>query len=135
MVDAYAATLDIDLAYQNFDDERRTLANMYGEQGGFWLAYIAGEAVGCVALRRLDDHVAELKRLYVLPSGRGHGLGRKLTQTALACARELGYHAVRLDTLEDMAAARALYRELGFIEIEPYYDSPVPGTSFLEYRF
>ena len=132
LVEAYAASLEIDLDYQDFDTELASLASTYDGRGGFWLAFKGTLPIGCVAVRELDATTAELKRLYVSPEGRGAGLGRQLTKAALAAAKHAGYTHLRLDTLGDMLAARALYRELGFKEIEPYYDSPVVGTSYME---
>ncbi|MGU3493814.1 GNAT family N-acetyltransferase [Xanthobacteraceae bacterium A53D] len=94
----------------------------------------AGQAVGCVALRPLEAGVCEMKRLYVAPEGRGAGLGRALVARILQRAREIGYAQMRLDTLEGMATAQALYAEAGFAPIEPYYATPVPGTVFMGLR-
>ena len=134
LVMSYAATLNIDLGYQNFEVEVETLPAMYGERGGLWLAYAEQAPLGCVAVRELDESTAELKRLYVLPAGRGEGLGRRLTLAALAGARASDYACLRLDTLGDMYAARTLYKALGFVEIEPYYESPVVGTTDMEIK-
>ena len=96
------------------------------------LALDAGEPVACGALREIDVQTAELKRLYVRPSHRGAGLGRKLTVLLIDAARHEGYRAIRLDTLPTMREAHRLYEQLGFREIEPYRVNPIEGTSFLE---
>ena len=77
-------------------------------------------------------NAAEMKRLYVRKAFRRFGLGRQLAEAALDAARMAGYHCVLLDTLDDMESARALYMELGFREIPPYYYNPVPGAHYLK---
>lgn len=129
----YADALGIDLCFQGFDEELAGLPGAYAPPGGrLLLAVVDGETVGCVALRGLEDGACELKRLYVRPEGRGHGLGRSLTNAAIAEARSIGYDRMCLDTLPSMNAAIALYESLGFRDIEPYYENPVPGARFLE---
>jgi GNAT superfamily N-acetyltransferase len=129
----YASSLEVDLAFQGFDDELETLLGDYAlERGGtLVLAWVEGECHGCVALRALDEQRCEMKRLYVRPSGRGLGLGRRLAEEAIARARALGYARMLLDTLPAMNEARVLYSSLGFVETAPYRFNPVPGTSFL----
>ena len=133
LFEEYAASLDVDLAFQGFAEELAALPDGYlPPAGALLLADLDGNTVGCAAVRALDGDACELKRLYVRPAARGHALGRALTEAALARARALGYRRVRLDTLPSMTAAYALYLELGFREIEPYRFNPVPGTRYLE---
>lgn len=128
----YAASLGIDLGYQNFGDEFAGLPGKYARPNGrLNLALVDGAPAGCVAMRRLDKARAEMKRLYVREGFRGAKVGLALTERIIADAREIGYRALVLDTLSTMQRAQALYRSLGFVEIEPYYDSPIPGTTYL----
>ena len=133
LFEEYAASLGFDLGFQGFEAELRGLPGAYAPPGGVLLLLVEGETtLGCVALRRLDDEAAELKRLYLRPEARGGGRGRALTEAALREARGLGYRRVRLDTVPGMEAAQALYRTLGFREIAPYRENPIPGAAFLE---
>lgn len=133
----YAKGLGVDLCFQQLDDE---LANLPGEyappRGALLLAYVDQELAGCCALRPLDTadypDAAEMKRLYVRKPFRGFGLGRQLAEATLDAARQRGYACVLLDTLDDMEAARALYEELGFEEIPPYYHNPIAGSHYLK---
>ncbi|MDI9330687.1 MAG: GNAT family N-acetyltransferase [Alphaproteobacteria bacterium] len=132
----YGDSLGIDLSFQGFEAELASLPGLYGApRGTLLLAWVEGELAGCCALRPIDDvdvaNAAEMKRLYVRPPFRRFGLGRLLAETVLDAARQMGYSSVLLDTLDDMEAARALYEELGFIEIPPYYQSPIPGSHYL----
>jgi putative acetyltransferase len=130
----YAAGLNIDLCFQNFDQEVDGLPGNYAPPAGRLLLAIEDEQVaGCIALRPFGDGNCEMKRLYVRPEFRGQGLGKKLVRTLIDVARPLGYRRMLLDTLPGkMDQAIALYRSFGFREIAPYYDNPVQGALFME---
>ena len=133
----YAGTLDVDLSFQDFDEELATLPGEYSApRGQIMLAYVDGSLAGCCALRPLDtadySNAAEMKRLYVRKAFRGFGLGRTLVEHVLDAARLCGYACVLLDTLDGMESARALYTDLGFEEIPPYYHNPVAGSHYLK---
>jgi ribosomal protein S18 acetylase RimI-like enzyme len=130
----YAAGLDLDLGFQAFHAELAALPGDYTPpRGSLLLAIDDQHALGCVGLRPLDwPEVAELKRLYVRPEGRGRHLGTLLSAAALLAARDIGYRRVRLDTLATMAGARHLYESLGFRQIAAYRFNPLPGARYLE---
>lgn len=155
----YAGSLKIDLCFQDFDAELAGLPGEYVEPRGALLlalvdpANIKEEAgrqsptlrradgslahvAGCCALRPLDSadyaNAAEMKRLYVRPGFRGLGLGRQLAEAILDAARSAGYACVLLDTLDEMESARALYEDLGFVEVPPYYHNPIAGAHYLK---
>ena len=132
----YAQQLGIDLCFQNFEAELADLPGEYSAPAGaLLLALVDGEVAGCCGLRPLDSasypNAAEMKRLFVRKAFRRFGLGRQLAEAMLDAARVAGYHSVLLDTLDDMESARALYAELGFTEIPPYYHNPLPGAHYL----
>ncbi|MDQ3893624.1 MAG: GNAT family N-acetyltransferase [Actinomycetota bacterium] len=127
----YSDGLGLDLSFQGFAAELADPLRFYDV---VLLAEGGGADDGCAALRRIDDRTCELKRLYVRPSVRGGGLGRRLAEAAIAEARRRRYARMLLDTLPPMRAARGLYESLGFRETEPYRSNPVPGAAFLELR-
>ncbi len=137
MVSTYAASLGVDLSFQGFAAELADLAGHYAPPAGALLiARDPGdEPLGCVALQALPQAgCCEMKRLYVAPAGRGHGLGRALAEEIIRLAREAGYRDMRLDTLPPMAPAIALYRALGFVPIPPYYATPLADTLFFSLK-
>lgn len=129
----YAAGLGVDLCFQDFDHELANLAAQYSPPTGtLLLAVVDATTAGCVALRRWDDEVCEMKRLYVREPFRRLKLGRLLATDIIDEARKLGYHRMRLDTLPSMQAAQSLYRSLGFRDVSAYRHNPIAGTVYME---
>jgi putative acetyltransferase len=133
----YAASLGVDLCFQDFDAELEALPGEYvSPQGALLLALVDGEVAGCGAMRPLHGtdyaNACEMKRLYVRPAFRHFGLGRLLAQALLDRGAHAGYSAMLLDTLDEMEAARELYASLGFEEIPPYYFNPIAGAHYLK---
>ena len=123
-------TEDLDLIDGYFDPAgfERELAGLPGEyappSGRLLLAGIGGAAVGCAALRGLDDQSCEMKRMFVSPAAQGRGVGRALATGLIRAARDEAYAAIYLDTSIRQGEALSLYRSLGFAEVEPYYQTP-----------
>ena len=136
----YAGSLGFSLAYQDFETELADFPGKYAPpEGALLLATVDGDAAGTVALRKLDDGICEMKRLYVKPTYRGrrtaddHSIGRALAEDIVAIGRERGYQRLRLDTIGGkMRQALSLYRSMGFVEIPPYYASPILYTAYME---
>lgn len=129
----YAGSLGFSLCFQNFRQELDTLPGKYAPPDGVLLLAEGkpGEAAGCVAVRPLGNGACEMKRLYVRPAYRSTGTGRELVEAAVAWARMRSYRAMKLDTIPGrMDAAIRLYRNLGFVECPPYYETPIAGSLF-----
>ncbi len=133
LFEEYERSLGFDLCFQNFPRELAHLPGAYSPPGGWLLlATSRGRPVGCAGIRKIGDGICELKRMYVRPDFRGQKLGRRLALLLIDKAREIGYKSMRLDTIATMAEAIGLYQSLGFRDIEPYYNNPVPGARFMQ---
>jgi putative acetyltransferase len=130
----YAESLGFSLCFQNFEQELAGLPGGYAPPDGrLLLAECEGQVAACVALHKLEQGVCEMKRLYLRPPFRGKGLGRALAERIIAEARQIGYHHMRLDTVEPvMKDAVAMYRKLGFKEIAAYCPNPMAGAMYME---
>ena len=127
----YEAYLQVDLCFQNFEEELACLPGKYTPpRGALLIALTEGRVVGCVALRALKADTCEMKRLFVRPEARGTGVGRQLAEAIIARAREMGYAVMRLDTLDRLAEAMRLYETLGFRKTASYYENPLPGVVY-----
>ncbi len=131
----YAAWLGVDLCFQGFGEELAALPGAYAPpHGRLFLATAENQAAGCAALRPISRTTCEMKRLYVRPAFQRRGLGRKLAQSVIDAAGEIGYSTMVLDTLRRMTPAIQLYKTLGFVERSPYYETPLPDALFMELR-
>jgi putative acetyltransferase len=132
----YAQALNFNLCFQNFENELRELPGAYGMPlGRLILCEVDREAAACVALKPLEQGACEMKRLFVRPAFRGKQLGEALVQRVTDEARTIGYSRIRLDTIKGtMDHAIALYLRLGFREIAPYYENPIPNACYLELK-
>jgi len=130
----YEAWLGMDLCFQGFEEELRTLPGKYAmPDGRLFLAFADGRPAGCIAMRKLEDRICEMKRLYLRAEARGLGLGTMLVEKLIEDARTLGYQKMRLDTYPPkMGKAVSIYESHGFYPISPYYANPHEGVSFLE---
>jgi ribosomal protein S18 acetylase RimI-like enzyme len=137
LFEAYVATLDLDLGYQDFSGELAGLPGKYAPPRGELLLArdAAGQPLGCVGLRPIPpDGCCEMKRLYLLPAARGLGLGKALTEAVIQTAGALGYAELRLDSLPSMTTALRLYDLMGFERTGPYYAPTPEGTVFMRLK-
>lgn len=133
LFEQYAQSLGFDLDFQDFRAELENLPGDYAPPCGcILLAKLDERIVGCVALRKWEENICEMKRLYVIPEARGKSIGRKVAEAVIVRAKELGYKHMRLDTLSSMQAANRLYSSLGFRPIAPYRYNPLEGAQFYE---
>ncbi|PZU08821.1 GNAT family N-acetyltransferase [Sphingomonas sp.] len=131
----FVASPSVSLDFQGYEAEFADLPGKYAEpQGRLLVAERSGGLVGCVSLRRIDDSLCEMKRLYIRPAARGDGLGRQLVERLIGEARRAGYAEMRLDVLPEFDRARRLYASLGFAPADPVSFNPVPGAAFLGLR-
>lgn len=133
----YASALEIDLHFQNFDNELGSLPKPYVAPKGTLIVAenSVGDIVGCVGLKDTAmEGQCEMKRLFVVPEARKSGLGRKLVAAIVTKARALDYKSMVLDTLPSLTAARKLYQEAGFKETSAYYNTPIEETIFMELK-
>jgi putative acetyltransferase len=130
----YARALDFNLCFQNFEQELEQLPGLYGSpRGRLILCEVDGKSAACIALKPLESGVCELKRLFVRPEFRGRRLGKRLAEHVIREAHMIGYTTMRLDTIRGtMDNAIALYQSLGFKQIPPYYNNPIPNAFFME---
>jgi ribosomal protein S18 acetylase RimI-like enzyme len=133
LVEEYAASLNLDLAFQNIAHELEHLESEYSAPtGAFLIARQQGAPLGCAGVRRFAEGDGEIKRLYVVPAARGRGIGLRLARQIVAEGRRLGYARLLLDTLPAMHEAQGLYASLGFKPTAAYRFNPVPGAAYFE---
>ena len=112
--------------YDSMSDIDRVQSHYFANKGVFLVLLDKEQVVGTGAIRKLDDEICELKRMWFLKEYRGQGLGREMAQILFDFAKQVGYHKVRLDLANEKRQQQALkfYRKLGFYPIERYNDSP-----------
>lgn len=129
----YQTWLDVDLCFQDFEAELSNVADMYAQPRGIiYIASVNGEDVGVGALRPLSETRSEMKRVYVRETARGLGIGKRIIDLLIARATNVGYTSMVLDTLPKLETAQGIYKALGFEQIPPYYENPLPGVVYFE---
>lgn len=132
----YSKSLGFDLSFQDFSDELNDLDTRYNKpKGDLILAYVDSQLAGAVAVHEFEPEIAEMKRLYVRDDFRKLGIGQELVARIIASAEDLGYKAIRLDTLKSMKGALKIYHAAGFKPIDPYRFNPLDGVEYLELKF
>jgi len=135
LFEEYAAWLNIDLGFQKFEEELMNVKTMYGApDGGIILGKTGSDFVGCVAIRKINNSTAELKRMFVQTAFQGKGIGKILLEKAIEFAERSGYTRIRLDTLNYMLPAINLYKQYGFYEIPAYYHNPNKTAVYFELK-
>lgn len=134
LFEEYASQIGVDLSFQNFNDEIRDIKNQYSRPDGliFLVFNDQNDPVGCFGIRKFEEGIGELKRMYLKDEARGQGLGKRMLKDAVKAGKALGYLKMRLDTLPSMNAAIGLYKSLGFYEIDAYRYNPISGTKYFE---
>lgn len=129
----YANAINFDAGFKNFNSELSTLNTTFSAPDGcLLLSYKNNELVGCVAVRKIQEGVAELKRFYVRPNFRKFKIGARLLELAIENAKQLNFHFLRLEVIPTLTKAKELYLSFGFYPIEPYKNIEMEGTSYLE---
>lgn len=131
----YAEALNIDLSFQNFEDELKALPGKYSEpEGALLIALEDNEPLGCIALRKIDEETCEMKRLFVKPEYRNMRLGKRLVEEIIKEGKQIGYKSIKLDTLKSMESAVKLYKSFGFKETESYIYNPIKDAIYMELK-
>lgn len=131
----YTQMLGVNLDFQNYEQELEQLPGKYAlPDGRLYLAYAENKAIGCIALREINDVICEMKRLYVKPKFRGKKIGQMLADQIISDAAQLKYDYMVLDTLTSLKSAIILYKKLGFYEIEPYYENPLENVIYMRLK-
>lgn len=129
----YANSLNISLAFQNFDEELNIINSMYGSPMGCLLLVYDNELpIACAAYRKIGEDICELKRMYIKPDYRGKGVSQEILHILCTRAKLNGYKLMRLDTLDTMTPAIKLYSNNGFYTINAYYHNPNEGVVYME---
>jgi ribosomal protein S18 acetylase RimI-like enzyme len=131
----YTQMLGVNLDFQNYEKELEQLPGKYAlPDGRLYIAYAENKATGCIALRRINDTICEMKRLYVRPEFREQKIGQMLADQLIEDATKLKYDYMVLDTLGTLKSAITLYKKLGFYEIEPYYQNPLDNVIYMRLK-